>query len=116
MRLQIAHPPLPASESLLLVLALACLSWLLVGCSDGPAGSSGEPLVGATVAISGAAHAAISGLDGSYGLDLPLFPEPQAITVSHTSLLAPPPFHDVLFGEEDMIKSTCAVKGGYGKR
>ncbi len=60
--------------------------------------NEGQPVAGATVAISGTTDATLSGTGGRFELRLSPSPTPQTITVSHPVRLAPAPVYGLTFG------------------
>jgi hypothetical protein len=58
---------------------------------------AGSVVPGATVAIRDTSYATITGLDGRYEMEVPIWPDPKVVSVSHPSLLAPAPLFNVIF-------------------
>jgi hypothetical protein len=72
----------------------------LVGKVSSPAG---QPIAGATVAISGTTFAASSGSFGEYALSFPTLPGPLAVTVYHPLWLAPAPVYGLMVGPTETV-------------
>jgi hypothetical protein len=72
----------------------------LVGRVSSPAG---QPVTGATVAISGTTFAATSGCFGEYALIFPALPGPLTVTVRHPLWLAPSPVYGLTVGPTETV-------------
>jgi hypothetical protein len=70
----------------------------------------GNPVGGATVAISGTAYAATSGSGGAYELDTPCWTEPQTVTVDHPAWLSPPPVYGADLGPMETMAFTWTLQ------
>lgn len=70
----------------------------------------GEPVAGATVAISGTAYVAASGPDGRYRLPLPATTTPLTFTLSHPAWLAPPPLYGLSFGPTETVAFSWTLR------
>jgi hypothetical protein len=68
-----------------------------------------HPVGGATIAISGTTHTAISGPDGSYALNLPVLSDTQTVTISHPAWLAPAPVYGVSMGPTETMTLTWTL-------
>ncbi|MBN1136011.1 MAG: carboxypeptidase regulatory-like domain-containing protein [Anaerolineae bacterium] len=73
-------------------------------------GPDGLPASGATVAATGAAHTATSGLDGHFELNMPVSPDPHTVTVSHPFWLAPSPLYSVTLGLTETLPFTWTLR------
>ncbi len=69
-----------------------------------------EPLLGATVAVSGTTYATASGPGGRYELVLPAASGPLTFTVSHAAWLAPPPLYGLRFGPTETVEFTWTLR------
>jgi hypothetical protein len=72
--------------------------------------NDGQPLPGATVAVSGTAYATTSGAGGYYELEVQSWPDPQTIVVSHPTWLSPPPVYGVTFRPTDTVALTWTLR------
>lgn len=72
--------------------------------------NEGDPVAGATVAISDTVYATTSGYDGGYRLAAPPMPGPQAVVVSHPTWLAPAPVYSVTLGLTDTVTLTWTLR------
>jgi hypothetical protein len=70
---------------------------------------AGNPVIGATVAVSGTQHATTSGPDGRYVLDVVPWPDPRTATVSHVWWPAPQPRHGLTFGLTETVPFTWTL-------
>jgi hypothetical protein len=70
---------------------------------------AGNPVTGATVAISGTSYATTSGPDGRYTLEVLPWPEPHTAVVSHAWWTAPEPRHGLTFGLTETVPFTWTL-------
>ena len=72
--------------------------------------NDGQPLPGATVAVSGTAYATTSGAGGYYELEVQSWPSPQAVTIGHPTWLSPPPVYGVTFWPTNTVALTWTLR------
>lgn len=72
--------------------------------------SAGQPVVGATVAISGTAYAASSDASGRYDLDLEPWSGARTVIVSHPWWASPPPVHGLTLGPAETAVLTWTLR------
>jgi hypothetical protein len=70
---------------------------------------AGNPVAGATVAISGTSYATSSGPDGRYALEVEPWPDARSAVVSHAWWVAPEPRHGLTFGLTETVPFTWTL-------
>jgi hypothetical protein len=71
---------------------------------------NGQPVIGATVAISGTAYAATSNAAGWYSLDLESWSEPRTVVVSHPWWASPAPVHGLTLSPTETAVLTWTLR------